>query len=119
MFQGHFAFFHTYFGMAKDAEGSVSERPTRNDITSSASCDHLLSNEQLHLRHLRKQIVWWSLLNVLLLCGCELLSRRAGLPIWLRWFYSIFIDLAMIVLFLQFSLIVLISCCNLTKRTRF
>ncbi len=78
-----------------------------------------LTATQLHLRHLRKRLVWWFLLNALLLCADEMLLRRAFSVGWLKLLLSLFGDLFLFVLCIQFSLVVLISCFNLTKRLRF
>jgi hypothetical protein len=109
--------------MAQKCGRNVSERnsvepPTRASERCSIS-GLPLTAEQLRLRRLRKRLVLWFLLNVLLLCGTETLSRQTFSVGLLRLLLSLFGDLLIFVLCIQFSLIVLISCFNLTKRVRF
>jgi len=73
---------------------------------------------QVHLIDLRKRLMLWSFLSVLLLCVCETVHQK---PLAAGWWNVLLqageIALA-VVLLLQLSLIVLISCCNLTTPTR-
>lgn len=70
---------------------------------------------QLRLRRLRKRLVLWFLFCALLLCGSETLSRQAFYGGRLRLPFSLFGDLLIAVLWIQFSLIVETFCCDLSK----
>ena len=78
-----------------------------------------LTEEQISLRHLRKHLTIWFFLTAVLFCACQVLPREIVSARWLLDVFSIVAILSMFALCIQFSLIVLICCCNLTKRYRF
>jgi hypothetical protein len=87
-----------------------------------AYCPHtgfLLTKEQLYLRGLKKRVMSGFLLNALLLYMCEVLSHSSIPADWFRMLLSFYENLSIFALCIQFSLLVLISCCNLTRRMRF
>ena len=86
--------------------------------------DHLdsglsLTEEQLSLRRLRKHLTLWFFVTAVFLCVCQVLPHEIASVRWVLDALSIFAIFAIGALCLEFSLIVLLSCCNLTKRYRF
>jgi hypothetical protein len=61
----------------------------------------------------------WFFLTAVLLCVCQVLPHEIVSARWLLDAFSIVTILSIFALCIQFSLIVLVSCCNLTKRYRF
>ncbi len=74
---------------------------------------------QLRLRRARKRMALWFLLCALLLCVSETLSQHLYHVGWHRLTLSLFCNLLILVLFIQLSMILIISCYNLTTRIRF
>jgi len=78
-----------------------------------------LTEEQLSLRRIRKHLTVWFFLTAAFLCVCQVLPHKIVFVRWLLDTFSILAILSILALCLEFSLIVLLSCCNLTKRYRF
>ncbi len=77
-----------------------------------------LTVTQLHLIDMRKRLMAWSCLSVLLLCLFTTLDQVIPFAGWPKTLMALEMS-SVVVLFLQISLIVLISCCNLTKSRRY
>jgi len=78
-----------------------------------------LTEEQISLRRMRNRLAVWFFLTAAFLCVCQILPREIVFVRWLLNTFSILAILSIFALFLEFSLIVLLSCCNLNRRYRF
>lgn len=88
-------------------------------MQSQLDSDTSLTEEQISIRRMRKRLTVWFFLTAVFLCVCQVLPHKIVFVRWLLDTFSILAILSIVVLFLEFSLIVLLSCCNLTRRYRF
>jgi len=102
------------------AAGSVPASPESLPIVQVPSDSVLsLTEEQISLRRLRKNLTLWFFATAVFLCVCQVLPHEIVAVTWVLDTLSILAIFAIGALCLEFSLIVLLSCCNLTKRYRF
>ena len=86
--------------------------PSRRTAVSS------LQPAQIHLIEMQKRLMAWSFLSVLLFCVLDIVPQMTPVEHWGSILLQVGEIAIVVVLFLQLSLIVLISCCNLTAPTR-
>ena len=86
--------------------------PSRRTAASS------LQPAQIHLIEMQKRLMAWSFLSMLLFCVLDIVPQMTPVEHWGSILLQVGEIAIVVVLFLQLSLIVLISCCNLTAPTR-
>jgi hypothetical protein len=85
---------------------------------SSRKVSPALTSTQVRLIRLRKRLMAFSVISVLLLCGFVTLHQATPSSDWPSTLFGLFEVASIFVLFFELMMIVLISCCNLTKSTR-
>ena len=108
-----------YSGVAANHEALFSGEQSASVVKCSPGESLPLTGQQIYLRSVRTRLVLWSLLSVVFLSVCELLTYKVPHAGWVGRVLPGFVVLSIFVLCIQLSLVVLISCCNLSKPTRF
>lgn len=107
-----------YSGIASNHEALFSGDQSSPVVVCSPGESLPLTGQQVYLRKTRKRLLLWSLLSATILGVCELLTHKVAHAGWSGRILPVFVVLSIFVLCIQLSLIVLISCCNLSKPTR-
>jgi hypothetical protein len=109
-----------YSGVASSHEADLFSGEQSVSVVKCSPGESLpLTGQQIYLRNSRKRLALWSLLSVVILCVCELMTHKVAHVGWEGRILPVFVVLSIFALCIQLSLVVLISCCNLSKPTRF
>jgi hypothetical protein len=85
---------------------------------SSRKVSPILTLTQVRLIQLRKRLMAFSVVSVLLLCGFVTFHQANPASAWLGPLFEVLEIASAFTLFFELMLIALISCCNLTRPTR-